>query len=371
MRCQQNAATNTTTIQATLAGDVAPDLVITISGLFTLTAANFALTSAQSAANLAGGAALSTTLAARSGSAFEYAYGNVQGKAYSSYTSVMYANAIAADNLNLSASSNQINLYENGATITRGSASESFAIGNGCFTFAFHGAETINVGASGADAFAFGTGFGAETINGFAAAGTNADTLRLSTAAFSYLNSGMTQAQDLAAVMSHATTTSSGVTIADSAGDHLTLAGRHRGDPRRQPGCGEVRLTAPASTLSPAPSRAGGRARRQGPRTLGPSRPPRRRADRPWVRSTSPPFGATLPYVRRGPALAARPRRETERRPDNAERGRRLHGRCARPVRGLARGPLDRARGLVLHDRHAGAGAPADPAAPARRSRGT
>ncbi len=46
-------------------------------------------------------------------------------------------------------------------------------------------------------------------------------------------------------------------------------------------------------------------------------------------------------------------------------RGRRLDDRCARPVGGLARGPLDRARRLVLHDRHAGAGAPADPAAPA------
>jgi hypothetical protein len=35
----------------------------------------------------------------------------------------------------------------------------------------------------------------------------------------------MTQAQDLAAVLAHATESSSGLTISDSEGDSLTLAG--------------------------------------------------------------------------------------------------------------------------------------------------
>ena len=35
----------------------------------------------------------------------------------------------------------------------------------------------------------------------------------------------MTQAQDLAAVLAHATSSGSGITISDSSGDKLTLAG--------------------------------------------------------------------------------------------------------------------------------------------------
>ena len=221
----QNAATNITTIQATLAGDTKPDLVIQMAGLINLTAANFALTQAQSTADMANGGSVCVSLAARSGSAFNYAYSNVKGHAYTSYNAIEYANQVAVDDLNLSASSNQINLLENNATITRGSGTESFVIGNGTFNLAFHANETINVGASGGDTFAFRAGFGAETINGFAASGANADTLQLSTSAFSYLNSGMTQAQDLAAVLINASATPSGLTITDRVGDHLTLAG--------------------------------------------------------------------------------------------------------------------------------------------------
>ena len=51
------------------------------------------------------------------------------------------------------------------------------------------------------------------------------DTIQLAKSAFSYLTAGMTQAEDLAAVLSHATRTSSGLTISDTHGDSLTLAG--------------------------------------------------------------------------------------------------------------------------------------------------
>src|SRR5208283_6128288 len=58
VRYQQDPTTNTTWVEATLAGDTTPDLVIQMVGLYTLTAANFALTPQQSATDFANGAAL-------------------------------------------------------------------------------------------------------------------------------------------------------------------------------------------------------------------------------------------------------------------------------------------------------------------------
>ena len=220
-----------TIVEATLAGDTSPDLVIDMYGLYNLTAANFALTAQQSAADLAGGAALAIT-SVRSGDAFEYTYSNVKGQAYTSYAGIEYNNGIAADDLYMSASSNVLNLSESKETITRGGSAESFAIATasstmigGSLSLAYHSNETINLGAgAGAETFVLSQGFGNETINGFAASGTNADTLQLSTSAFSYLNAGMTQAQDLAAVLSQVAS-GPNATIVDSKGDSLTLAG--------------------------------------------------------------------------------------------------------------------------------------------------
>ena len=61
VRYQLNPTNDTTTVQAALAGDTTADFSITLAGLVPLTAANFALTSAQSSAALANGAALSYT----------------------------------------------------------------------------------------------------------------------------------------------------------------------------------------------------------------------------------------------------------------------------------------------------------------------
>ena len=76
MRYQQDPAHNMTYVEADLAGDSKPDLCIQLCGLQTLTAANFALTAAQSTAALANGAALSVSTS-RSSSAFEYSYTNL------------------------------------------------------------------------------------------------------------------------------------------------------------------------------------------------------------------------------------------------------------------------------------------------------
>ena len=229
VRFQQDPASNQTLVEATMAGDSSPDLDIRIGGVWNLTAANFALTAAQSTADLAAGAALQVSAThAAVGSAVEDAYTNVQGKSYSSYT-LIYAGGLAAEDFNLNSSSNQLDLYGSALTINRGSGAESAQVGTSTgtstFSLGYHSNETIDIGGAGAETFGLGRGFGNETITGFAVSGSNADTINFATSAFSYLNSGMTQAQDLAAVLAHATSSSSSVVIRDTSGDILTLNG--------------------------------------------------------------------------------------------------------------------------------------------------
>ena len=225
VRYQQDPANNCTWVQADLAGDSSPDLVIKLSGLQTLTAANFALTAAQSTADMANGAALTYTRTV-SGTANDYSYTNVRGQPYSSFQSIMYGSGLAANDLNFSSSTNEIDLYQNGVTINRGAGSETLKVGTGAFSLGYHSTETINGSVAGAETFAFGSNFGNETITGFQASGANADTIQFATSSFSYLNAGMTQAQDLAAVLAHASESGGAVVIADTTGDSLKLAGQ-------------------------------------------------------------------------------------------------------------------------------------------------
>ena len=224
VRYVQDPAHNITYVEADLAGNSTPDLFIRVAGLQTLTAANFALTAAQSNADMANGAALSVSLKARVGNVFDYSYQNVAGEPYSSYDAIV-TNGSQADNLYLSSTSNDLVLKGSNLTITRGSGAESITVGTSVLSLAYHANETIDASASGAQTFAFGANFGDETINGFTGSGANADTINLALSSFSYLSSGMTQAQDLAAVLANATTSASGTTIHDSKGDSMTLAG--------------------------------------------------------------------------------------------------------------------------------------------------
>jgi hypothetical protein len=89
----------------------------------------------------------------------------------------------------------------------------------------YHSTQIIDATTNGSENFVFTAGFGSETIDGFAASGTTSDTIQLATSAFSYLKAGMTQAQDLAAVLAKSTENATGLRIADSHGDSLTLAG--------------------------------------------------------------------------------------------------------------------------------------------------
>jgi peptidase M10/serralysin-like protein len=134
MRYQLNPAGDTTTVQAALAGDTAADFTITLAGLLPLTAANFALTAAQSTAALANGAVVTyTKVTTAAGAPTEYAYSNVQGRAYTTYDAFYgsgYEN-LEADDLNLSSNENKLVLYDPSQTVTRGSGSESLQCGDG------------------------------------------------------------------------------------------------------------------------------------------------------------------------------------------------------------------------------------------------
>jgi hypothetical protein len=229
VRYQLDPTNNVTLLQAALAGDPFADFTITLQGLLPLTAANFALTASQSSVDLANGAALTySKVSTAAGAPTEYAYSNVQGRPYTSYQAFYgsgFAN-LAADNLNMSSSANELELYAPSSTVTRGGGSETLQVGTGgADPLSYHATETIDGSATGSETFIFSAGFGKETINGFSASGANPDTIQLAKSAFSYLTPAMTQAEDLANVMSQATRGPSGLTFTDSHGDSLTLTG--------------------------------------------------------------------------------------------------------------------------------------------------
>lgn len=238
VRYQLDPAKDVTYVEADLAGDANnpnPDFTITLAGLVTLTAANFALTPSQSSADLADGVGLtSSSVKTPAGGLSESAYSNVKGRAYTSYEQFWgsgYDN-LAADDLNLSSTANELVLYDPSLKVTKSAAGESLQGGTASDPLAYHATETIDATTSGGEQFIFGAGFGKETINGFAASGASPDTIQLATSSFSYLTAGMSQAQDLAAVLAHATISGggaasslTGLTITDSRGDSLTLMG--------------------------------------------------------------------------------------------------------------------------------------------------
>jgi hypothetical protein len=227
VRYQFDTTKNVTTVQVALAGDTSADLTITLMGLLPLTAANFALTAAQSSADLAAGALETYSKVQTSGASFEYRHSNIVGRAYTSSESFSgpgYGN-LAANELNLSSTADELLLYDANQTVSRGAAVELLQTGTGQDTLGYHPVETIDATTSGSEHFIFAAGFGAETIKGFAASGASADTIQLATSSFSYLTAGMSQTQDLTALLAHASSGSSGLTLADSYGDSLTLAG--------------------------------------------------------------------------------------------------------------------------------------------------
>jgi hypothetical protein len=161
------------------------------------------------------------------GQSFQISNGPITS--YSSYESFYGAlngfNGVAAQVLNLSSTDDELRLYDPSITVTRGGGAETVQVGKGADPFSYDPVETIDATTSGSETFVFGTNFGNETIQGFQTSGTAPDTIQLPTSSFSYLTAGMTQAQDLAAVLANASSGPSGLTISDSHSDSLMLAG--------------------------------------------------------------------------------------------------------------------------------------------------
>jgi hypothetical protein len=156
---------------------------------------------------------------------YDIAYSNVTGASYSSYEDIFNSAgtllAAAFDNTN--GTGNAI-LYGGGLTIGSSSTAETATTGADVFTLPHHANETISATGSSSDTFVFTPTFGADAIAGFVAGGAGHDVVQFETSAFSYLTPGMTQAQDLAAVLGHAPQTAAGNTIiTDSHGDAVTL----------------------------------------------------------------------------------------------------------------------------------------------------
>ncbi|MFY9658490.1 MAG: heparin lyase I family protein [Methylocystis sp.] len=126
------------------------------------------------------------------------------------------------------AGANWVTLNENGLTTTLAGASSlsvklGASAGGDTFSFTPNASETVNAGGTTSDTFIFQPLFGQVALNGF---GVGVDVLDFKIGDFSYLNAGMSQAADLAALISHNAITASGTStiITDSFGDHLTLA---------------------------------------------------------------------------------------------------------------------------------------------------
>ena len=224
VRYEWDAKNNQTLVEATLYGDKQIDFETRVDGLVTLTAANFALTASQSAADISAAAALRHTLTSTVSGAYESQYMNVQGRTYSSFSEIYSASRTLAvtayDNIDRSGT---LQINTSALTVTKGYNSLSVAVGNNSFTLTSHTNESILATGGSRETFVFNPGYGQATIQGFAA--VDGDRLQLATSSFSYLNRGMTQAQEFAALLSHSTSTNSGLIITDSLGDQLTLLG--------------------------------------------------------------------------------------------------------------------------------------------------
>jgi hypothetical protein len=105
-------------------------------------------------------------------------------------------------------------------TLRSGLNGLTIAVGNGSLNETF----SVNASGSSSDTFLLSPDFGQLTISSFAATGGSHDVLEFQASMFSYLTPGMTQMQEAAAVLSHATTSGAAVIITDSLGDSVKLA---------------------------------------------------------------------------------------------------------------------------------------------------
>ena len=97
--------------------------------------------------------------------------------------------------------------------------------GSDTFKVNSHANESIIASGRAGETFAYGSGFGHESITGLLAGGTSSDVIKFSTSMFKRLNPTNTSTQNWDALISSGAAVQSGanVTITDAAHDILTL----------------------------------------------------------------------------------------------------------------------------------------------------
>ena len=118
-----------------------------------------------------------------------------------------------------------LRLVTDGSSVSVANNQLELTVGADAFALPFHAAETIVAGGAG-ESFTFASGFGDVSLSGFLASGLKPDTLNFTLSDFdaSWFSANMTQAQEAAALLSHATGSVNTV-ITDLAMDKLTLRG--------------------------------------------------------------------------------------------------------------------------------------------------
>jgi hypothetical protein len=156
-------------------------------------------------------------------------FANISGKSYSSYEDIFNSAkvevAVAEDNA--AGGGGILTLHGGGLTFSASSGHDSILSGSDRFAINPHTSETIVAKGETKETLAFSAGFGHDAISGFAVSGAGHDVVELAISMFSYLNSSMTQAHDLAALINHASQNGGNTTITDTtaAKDTLTLDG--------------------------------------------------------------------------------------------------------------------------------------------------
>jgi hypothetical protein len=148
----------------------------------------------------------------------------VTGQSYTSVEDVFTAgSAQVAEAQDYNAGSGNLVLDAGSLTILEGPGQASVTNGADSFAIAAHATETIQASGLAGETFAFDGGFGNDILTGLLGTGSAGDVIQLRTADFSYLTPGMSQAQDLAALISNAAESGGNLMVGDLFGDMLTI----------------------------------------------------------------------------------------------------------------------------------------------------
>jgi len=221
-------ASSLTSTNASVSFTPAQTAAIVASGLAVATSGNFTVT--ENTANgftvYRGGQPIEQKFVKPDGS-YEIGHSGITGQPHVGYENVFNAaQARVAEAFSETDGSGRLVLYAPGLKLAVAPAGDTLTTGPDSFHLGFRAIQTISAGYRASETFALAKGFGQVSVSGFTLKGAGHDTIDLSVSMFSYLTSAMTQAQDLAAVLSHAATSGGALTITDTAAipDTLTLA---------------------------------------------------------------------------------------------------------------------------------------------------